>query len=299
MNKLFGSASARVIALVVLIVSAVGMIAVIQVSDIHLTKTPIYPADDRQLSSLPSETPNWVQLGSDRIESPEIVETLGTENYVTRYYVLRETMGTDRPIVIELHGAYYTGMIDTVPHVPERCFVGGGLQQSKSSRVMDLEIDSTGWMADSTVEPELAGADGVLYTVRLPNDPKFTDAPGRRVRLPKGVGPDSALEMKCSEFLLPDGSAFYAGYFFIANGGTVASANGVRTLAFNLSEDYAYYLKIQVNSSSVESIEELAEVSSGLIGELMGEIMRCVPDWVEVGRGNYPIDARVAGDTGT
>lgn len=284
------SSVVRWAALAVLIGSAAVLFGLISSSGFNLTKTPIYPKDNRQLSSIPSETAGWTRLGSDRIESPDIVETLGTENYLTRSYVRRSDMASDSPMVIEFHAAYYTGGIDTVPHVPERCFVGGGLQQSKSSRILDLDLGGASWIVDQSVEPEFAGVDGKIYSVRLPNDTAFTDAPGRRVRLPRGVGPDSPFRIKCSEFSLPDGRSFYAGYFFIANGGTVASANGVRTLAFDLSADYAYYLKVQVNSASVGSMEELAEVSASLIDELIGEVMRCVPDWVDVQRGVYPED---------
>lgn len=285
----------RVGALALLVGSAAVMGVAIRVAGFHLRKTPIHAENNRQVSSLPAETPSWQRLGSDRIEPAEIVETLGTENYVTRYYVRKDTAGTDSPMVVELHAAYYTGMIDTVPHVPERCFVGGGLQQSEASQTLDVPMAGTSWLPDRTVEPEYAGADGVIYTVRLANDPAYTDAPGQRVRLPRGVGPDSPLRMRCSEFLLPGGGAFYAGYFFVANGGTVANANGVRELAFDLSDDYAYYLKVQVNSATVGSVEELAEQAGSLLDELMGEIMRCVPDWVEVERGNYPPEAS-AGD---
>jgi hypothetical protein len=281
-------AKVRWLALASLVGSAVALSGVISSAGINLTKTPIYPADNRQLSSIPTETANWTRLGGDRIELPDVVETLGTENYLTRLYAHRSDSSGERPVVIEFHAAYYTGGIDTVPHVPERCFVGGGLQQSKSSQILDLNLAGASWIVDETVEPEFAGVNGAIYSVRLPNDRAFTDAPGRRVRLPRGVGPETPFRIKCSEFLLPDGSAFYAGYFFIANGGTVASANGVRALAFDLSADYAYYLKVQVNSASVGSMEELAEVSAGLIDELIGELMRCVPDWVEVQRGNYP-----------
>ncbi|MEM9373132.1 MAG: exosortase-associated EpsI family protein [Planctomycetota bacterium] len=280
----------RWLALAILILSAASLSGVIASAGINLKKTAIYPRDNRQLSSIPTETEHWTRLSADRIESPEIVETLGTSNYLTRTYIRRSDMETDRPMVIEFHAAYYTGAIDTVPHVPERCFVGGGLQQSKSSRILDLDLEGSSWLADPSVEPEFAGVDGTMYSVRLPNDTAFTDAPGRRVRLPRGVGPDSPFRIKCSEFSLPGGGSFYAGYFFIANGGTVASANGVRTLAFDLSADYAYYLKVQVNSATVGSMEELAEVSAGLIDELIGELMRCVPDWVEVQRGVYPED---------
>lgn len=277
---------ARVGAAALLVGSAAAMGVVIRVSNIHLSKSPIYPADNRQVSAIPPVTPGWERVGTDRIEPAEIVETLGTHNYVTRYYVRKDTAASDHPVLIELHAAYYTGKIDTVPHVPERCFVGGGLQQSQSSRVVDVPIPGASWAVDTTAStPE--GAPPV-YTVRLANDPEYTDAPGRRVRLPFGVGPTSPLKMRCSEFLLPDGGSYYAGYFFVANGGTVANANQVRELAFDLTTDYAYYLKVQFNSSTVGSVEELAEQAGALLDDLIGELMRCVPDWVEVQRGAYP-----------
>jgi hypothetical protein len=38
----------------------------------------------------------------------------------------------------------------------------------------------------------------------------------------------------------------------------------------------------------VSTAEELAAEASSLLGELLPEIMRCVPDWVEVEAGRYP-----------
>jgi|TARA_R110000782_G_scaffold48627_2_gene106387 hypothetical protein len=281
--------AARVGALTVLVACAVGMGAAIRAGGIHLRKIAIYPPDNRQISTLPAETPGWTRLGPDVIESPEVLEVLKTQNYLTRSYLKRGTGEDGRaPVILEFHAAYYTGMIDTVPHVPERCFVGGGLQQAKASRVVELDLPSESWVPDRTVPEELAGRNGTIYTARLSNDSRYTDAPGRRVRLPRNVGPEQALRMRCSEYLLPNGRRYYAGYFFIANGGTVPNANDVRTLAFNLTDDYAYYLKVQVNSATVGSVEELAEEASDLLGELIGEIMRSVPDWIEVEQGLYP-----------
>lgn len=290
-----GVTAARVAALGTLVVSAAALGVVIRTAGIHLRKTPIYPPGNRQLSSIPAVTEHWERLGTDRVEEADVVKTLGTENYVTRNYLRKGTEQGSAPVVMEFHAAYYTGMIDTVPHVPERCFVGGGLQQSEASRVLDLHLDGASWIPDSTVTEDEAQGAGTIYTVRLANDPSMTDAPGMRVRLPRGVGPDSPLRMRCSEFLLPDGRKYYAGYFFIANGGTVANANDVRQLAFNLTDDYAYYLKVQVNTASVGSMDELAAQASSLLDELMGEVMRCVPDWVEVERGEYPADRGGAG----
>jgi len=278
---------AYIVAIAVLALSAIGFTRAIGAYQLHLRKLPIEPPNGRSVTALPTETASWVRVGSDKVMSKDVVETLGTENYVSRMYKLREHEGD--PVLIEFHAAYYTGMIDTVPHVPERCFVGGGLQKGGSTERMPLPMDTSMWSVDRTVEPEFAGSSGEIFTARTDN--RRSDAPGTRVRLPRGVGPDEPITMMVSEFVDQRGRGrLYAGYFFVANGGTVASANGVRTLAFDLQSDYAYYLKVQVTSSGVSSKEELTELGGSLVGELMPEIMRCVPDWVEVQRGNYPGD---------
>jgi len=276
-----------VIAAATLLAAGIAFSLAIRLGGMNLEKTPIYPKNNRQVSAIPTETAHWQRVGSDKIASSEIVETLGTENYVSRDYARKDTMGTRRPVVLEFHAAYYTGGIDTVPHVPERCFVGGGLQQGDSSRVIGLDLDTSTWSRDRSVPEELAGLSGEIYTVRLSNDKDYTDAPGMRVRLPRDVTPERPIEMRCSEFIAGD-RKIYAGYFFIANGGLRANANDVRTLAFNLSDDYAYYLKVQLTSTNASSFEEFAEHASGLIGDTIGEIMRCTPDWVEVQQGRYP-----------
>ncbi len=271
-----------------MLVSSVGMSAYLSINQVRLHKSPIYPADDRVVSAIPPLTPGWERIGTDQIMGAEIVETLGTENYVSRNYLRTRDQDSKNPVVLDFHAAYYTGMIDTVPHVPERCFVGGGLQQGDFSRAMDLPMDTSSWRVDPTVPKEFAGLSGEIYTVRLSNNSQMSDAPGSRVRLPRGVSPEEPISMRVSEFIDPDGGKIYAGYFFIANGGTKANANEVRQLAFNLKDEYAYYLKIQVTGHSSDSFEEFAQQAGELIGELLGETMRCVPDWIDVQLGNYP-----------
>jgi hypothetical protein len=280
---------ATCVAMAMLILGGGGIAATIRTQGFNLSKTPIYPMDNRQLSNLPTETDRWIRSGSDHVEPTEILEVLGTENYLTREYIEKEPADPRRPIMLHFHGAYYTGGIDTVPHVPERCFVGGGLQQTTSSTVIPLRLDTSDWAADRSVPEELGGQDGKVYTTRLSNDYKRTDAPGLRVRLPRNVSPESLIEMRFSEFTGGE-STIYAGYFFIANGRTKANANDVRALAFNLEDDYAYYLKIQISANTVGSMDEFVEAASVLIGETLGEIMRCVPDWTEVQSGRYPED---------
>lgn len=281
--------------------SAMGLGWAINTYGLHLQKLPIYAPGDRQLSSIPRETERWRQIGTDKVESPEIIEVLGTTNYISRSYIQREpSPGKDTPVRLELHAAYYTGAIDTVPHVPERCFVGGGLQQAEFSQAVALPLDSSRWTVDETVPPELAGDSGEIYRVRLANRPEWSSSPGRRVRLPRDVTPDSPIKMRISGFETGDGKVgLFAGYFFVANGGTVANANAVRTLAFDLTSDYAYYMKVQVTSANVDSAEELAEYAADLLDGLFGELLLCTPDWIDVQEGTYPEDnpRRVAADS--
>ncbi|RMH11669.1 MAG: exosortase-associated EpsI family protein [Planctomycetota bacterium] len=276
------------VAFVVLTVSAIGMSAAIRAYGLHLQKLEIHAPGNRQLSALPRETPSWKQIGTDQIMDEDTVKTLGTENYVSRVYIQKNPPAGQEPIALEFHAAYYTGGIDTVPHVPERCMVGGGWLQTKGAQTLALEdVDTSTWIVDAAAS---GGARGEVYSVRTLPAP-YSDAPGTRVRLPFGVAPDKPIHMRISAFGDPKtGKTLYSGYFFIANGGTAASAEQVRTLAFNLTSDYAYYLKVQFSSAGVSSAQELAELSSSLLGELIAEIMRCVPDWTLVESGEYPPD---------
>ncbi len=278
------------VALVVMLVSALGMSAAIKAYGLHLQKLEIHAPNNRQVSTLPRETPSWVQFGPDQIMDQDTVKTLGTKNYISRVYtqkVDKEAEPLREPIVMEMHAAYYTGGIDTVPHVPERCMVGGGWLQTEGAQTLPLSLDTSTWVKDAGAS---SAARGDAYTVRTLPAP-YSDAPGTRVLLPFGVTPESPLRMRISAFGSPQtGKTLYSGYFFIANGGTVASAEGVRTLAFDLTSDYAYYLKVQCSSTSVASAEELAAASSNLLSELIAEIMRCVPDWTQVEAGEYPAD---------
>jgi len=285
-----GRLVAAVLVVGVLALAGGAMEAVIASMDLYLRKLPIQPPGDRQTAALPRETEHWVAVGADRVESSEIVDVLGTSNYLNRLYAEKLPEGSDRsPRGAELHLAYYTGMIDTVPHVPERCFVGAGWDLRTPPRVVEVPLSTSGWVEDREA-PE--SPKGVVYTTRLSN--RWSDRPGWRIRLPRGA---EKTQMLISEFVhRSSGATLWAGYFFVANGGLASRAEGVRALAFELDQDYAYYLKVQVSTSDVGSAEELAELSGSMLNDLYGEIMRCVPDWVEVELGTYPPKDGSAGD---
>jgi hypothetical protein len=101
------------------------------------------------------------------------------------------------------------------------------------------------------------------------------------------------IRMRTMKFLAGEGVGLYAGYFFIANGGHTPSPDGVRGLAYEMTSTYAYYMKVQVTSSTFKTSEEFVEASSSLIGELLGDFMRVTPDWVKVLSGELPEKADV------
>jgi len=278
-NRLAG-AGAFACVLALLLVSAVGFTAYIETVGIKLEKEAIYPESGLTLATIPSELPAnnpvWIDTGQRDPISKEVEAALGTSNHVTRYYRLNDT-DREQPLVLQLHAAYYTGLIDTVPHVPERCFVGGGLTRvAGSTTVVDIPLDiQSRFIPDLTLREETGETIYKARGIEVPN----------RVRLPRNV---ENLRLKVTEFSAGENRSVFAGYFFIANGTTVVDAERVRAQAFDLKQDYAYYMKVQFMSSGVDSAQELARYAGSMLNEIFGELMLRCPDWIEVERGQHP-----------
>lgn len=263
-------ALATLFAVALLSGAAGGFSTALRAAKIQLTKLPIHPQSGLTFPSLPAQTASWTRFGPERPPlDAETLEQLGTENYISRTYVRKQPLNPDRPVRLELHCAYYTGTVDTVPHIPERCFVGGGLARAAGPFMLPVPLDASRFTPDPTVPAE----QGPVLRVRTED--------GQRVRLPRGA---ESLTMRVTEFLTPQGHKVYSGYFFLANGGVVASANRVRELAFRLQDTYAYYAKVQITSADVDSPEELVEHAAALLDELLPHILLRVPDWIEVER---------------
>ncbi len=280
-----------VVAIAVLVCSSAVFGVVKRALQAHLIKEAIYPPESRQVSAVPAETASWIREGADRREAEIVEGVLGTTNYLNRLYVKKSTRGTDKPEYLDLHLAYYTGMIDTVPHVPERCMVGGGWSIVGATEDVRLNLDNMIRMADTDV-PDAFGA-VTLARITTPGG----SMSGARVRLPDGL---DRLDLRVTPFSSGDGrNKLFAGYFFVANGGIATTAEQVRLLAFDLRSKYAYYLKVQVSSPIVTTPQELGDMAEDLLTELLPEIMLCVPDWVEVRLGNYPLAATKQGSEGS
>jgi len=257
---------AFVIACVVIVLGGVGLQAGANALNVYLRKEPVDLR--RSLANLPATLGDW-KLVEDYRVSEAAAEELGTELYVSRAYA--DPSGS----VVNLHLAFYTGQIDVVPHVPDRCMVAGGLVERSPEPVQHaLELDQSDWRIDGEHE-----IDGKPYLISETKD--WLTGLTENVRMPAGD-----LVLRSSEFVDPKNPEhrIHAGYFFIANGRLTPNPGGVRLLAFNPAEQYAYYCKVQFTARGDSDFDEqmfLNQVTD-MLDELMAEVMRCLPDWAEV-----------------
>jgi len=278
MNKWTARSVAFATALFLMGGAAAGFSFTVRQLKLYLVKLPIEA--EAKLSVLPRETASWKQFGQDQRMEEAMVQELGTENYISRNYIQKSPAPKSPPVSIDVHLAYYTGMVDTVPHIPDRCLVAAGWSIAGDTQIMKFgfDPDALNWQVEPVPEER-----GTIYTARFDMN---SDRAGSRIRLPRDV---DQMALRVNPYIYPGNKQkLFAGYMFLANGGHTASTEGVRQLAFSLTDDYAYYMKVQFSSMSVPDEQAFVHACSNLLAELLPDIMRCAPDWVSVLRGEYP-----------
>jgi Protein of unknown function (DUF3485) len=177
LKKSLTSQPAFIAAVVVLAVAALGLNASVGYLKLHFKKQPVPMA--RPLASIPADMGSWQQVSQDEALDPEVEHALGTNQYVFRDYmdvrvVGRDTIEEIRRVnesilnsttpeelkrlkdersaligrtrvshptgVVNLAVTYYTGLVDTVAHVPDRCYVADGYEP-KSWEEVNWNID--------------------------------------------------------------------------------------------------------------------------------------------------------------
>lgn len=225
------------VVLLVLLVGAVGINAATTAMKLHFRKEALPLRSPDGLDALPAELGAWVAIPEHRILDPEMEHNLGTNKYVFRDYVdtsvvvgglpvatredvlklgdlsrgdrerkLNEIRNKSFAAVMSLAVTYYTGKVDTVPHVPDRCYVADGFQPTK--------YDTNAWVLGQYASGQARNA-----PVRVID---FEDQTAR------------GLQTRC------------VSYFFHANGDYMDDPNKVRIRLQNLLEKYAYFAKIEV-----------------------------------------------------
>ena len=152
-----------------------------------------------------------------KVSNPDVEEALGTKEYIQ--WVLEDTSvpEADAARLMMLFVTYYTGNPDKVPHIPERCYVGGG---GDVGRGRNLTLTAPGCGLASKAD-------------QLP------------VRL---------LEMEVPGGLMGRRAQVVA-YFFAVNGGYAVDRNEVRNRLNSLTNRYAYFSKVEVSFAGGQSPE--------------------------------------------
>lgn len=151
--------------------------------------------------------------------------------------------------VVRLHVAYYTGLVDTVAHIPDRCYVADGFEPSS----YELVPGPIGTLADGS--PRQAG-------FRFIN---FEDASGRG-------------RVSCS-----------VGYLFHVNGAYESDPLAVREKLQSLLEKYGYYAKVELMVTGLPGDAAGRAAAAGAMKDFMAaalpDVERALPDWQVVTTG--------------
>ncbi|MCE9619869.1 MAG: EpsI family protein [Planctomycetes bacterium] len=224
------------------------------------------------LDELPGTLGEWKQVGKDALFSDAVIEELGTKNFLDRTYVYR---GDPAKGMLQVHVAYYTGMIDTVPHIPERCWGANGMVIQGQPEFRKQKVDDSAWdYTSGPIRPE-SGARYPQATVKEPVTKKNVT-----VNLPLG---DITMTASCFQDPRQPEFTLIGAYFFIANGSITPSAMAVRNLSFKLTDRYAYYCKVQfsyrVREQPDKAVVMFDQLAGDLLQSLLPQLMRSLPDW--------------------
>jgi len=250
---------------------------VAKMSALHLTKARLIKLAvpiQHHLYELPAQLGTWQAVRDSPPLSKDILDELGTTEYISRVYEDTAWSDSAQPGgVVLLHMAYYTGTPDTVPHVPERCFVGGGATPVSGPDVVPLSIDSPMFVS----ETDDAGQSVLIAPSALARG---------EVTLP-GRDFDATLFAFQGNETTPVSSVLY---FFVANNNALATPDQVRAHGFSIEDAHSYYCKVELQWFGVSDPELVRQRSEDFLAAAMPEIMACLPDWAAVQRGDWPPD---------
>jgi hypothetical protein len=259
---------AFVVAAVVLLAAAIGLNGAVAQFQLYFRKLPVPLRHD--LTSLPARMGSWAQVSLDEPLAKDMQDVLATDLYIFRDYINldvftdpavlsqfdNKTTAERKALLVKLQAAhpeavinmaitYYTGKVDTVAHVPDRCYVADGYEPSTYDELKwDLGSGRLGKTADE--DPRVP-----VRVINFEDQTGFEKAPRTVV------------------------------YFFHVNGHYESDSQVVRWRLQNLQQRYGYYAKIELMMVPRDRAESARVIQSFLVGA-MPEIERLLPDWNRV-----------------
>ena len=273
-----------VVAAVLLGVSALTLNFATSALKLHFQKQPVplrVAALDDPKDGIPETLGKWMLVSRDKPLDPDMEHILGTQKYLNRDYVDTSILGdqisalkgmtpdelavalasieqTHPEAVLHVGMFYYTGLVDTVAHIPDRCMIADGYD------VASYE----------TIEPAKLGT--------------YSDGRDRKLSFRYIAFDDQTGRGRTSRNVA---------YLFHVNGHYESDPLGVRRSLQNLLERYGYYAKVELmtvtparGAESDPFHHELHEKSLSAMEDFLSaalpEVERCLPDWEKVhGRG--------------
>ena len=216
----------------------------------------------RSLATVAQTAGNWTMVREDPPLSPEVEDALGTKDYISRVYADNTIRPDEAGAQVHLHVAYYTGKADTVPHVPWRCWVAGGIEPRD---IGDMPIFLEGNLIHQEHGNWYVMQPGSGQPLRLSDNPLtatiFTYAPPPPMKGGNVV------------------------YFFIANGKFLKSPEMVRQNGFDPSDRYSYYAKVEVMIDQVPDQRQATTRAAAFLSAILPDVLACLPDWDRVTQG--------------
>jgi hypothetical protein len=167
----------------------------------------------------------------------DMLETLGTHEYVQIYLTDPQKPAQDPTQVALLFVTYYTGQPDLVPHVPDECWLAGGYDR----------------VSEETLNIPVSGIGAPDNKVPM----RVLEFRARRQSQVSGAGPDVAT----------------VAYFFHVNGGYATTRNGVRATMLNPRLRHAYYAKVEVTFLNESSVRAGKPAAVQALGPLLERVM--------------------------
>jgi hypothetical protein len=265
---------------IILLTAALGLNVAVSAMKLHFKKEAVPLA--RPLGAIPEKLGSWVQVSQDQPLDKEMQDVLGTKEYIFRDYVNETDVPgaadrfRDQPVekrrellngirtqfpnaVISMSVTYYTGMVDTVAHVPDRCVTADGYEPKE------------------------------YLTVRWPI---ARDLPTAFKPVDSGNQPVDDVELRYINFEDQTGSSKYprsVSYFFHTNGKFISSPLGVRNELANLFVKKGYYAKIET-MTTISDTKVSADKTANFLSFALPEVHKCMPDWQKVIAADKPAE---------
>jgi hypothetical protein len=269
-----------IVAVVLLGVSAISLNAATKMLQLHFRKVPIemrHELDDPS-GGLAARIGPWQMVSIDAPLPEDTEVMLGTKEYVFRDYVdtrkipqseldkfsdktprerhelLAALQRKNPDAVINIAVTYYTGMVDTIPHVPEICYVADGYVPTEPPATYEWAVPS----------PLLAA--GEQLPVRFIS---FDDqTPTQRVR--RNVA-----------------------YFFQTQGVYEADPRQVRFHLQALTQRANYFAKIEL-MNLVKDHDQSVAMMKDFLNVALPEVERCLPDYRHLSATTQPADEQAS-----